>query len=99
MEVRTFVMLQPILGLKEPGGYDPYESLGSSLYGSTALHSWSRWRSGKFRQFFRKEKSSFSYCTFFASCVIVNKNIRANKQRTGKKFLYVYVYFHDTVLL
>lgn len=57
---RELVVFQPVLGPEEPGGHDPYESVGSPLHGSTALHRWSGRRSGKFRQVPPRKESTVS---------------------------------------
>lgn len=51
-----------------------------------------------FDSFFGRRNLPFPIANFLL-LALVDENIRSNKQRTGKKFLYVYVYFHDTVLL
>lgn len=52
-----------------------------------------------FDSFFGRRNLPFPIANFSLLARLADENIRANKQRTGKKFLYVYVYFQDTVLL
>lgn len=74
---KSSLVFQLILGFEKPGGHDPYESLGSSLHGSTTLHSWSGWRSGKFRQLFPKEEFFLFSLSFNFCCLLdINRSIR-----------------------